>query len=160
PGPGCRPFSARWYVGQRSPAMKSKHATPSFATLVQDFFGQRLVQQQNTSHCTVASYRDTFRLLLRFFHQRRRKKSASFTLADLDAPTILAFLEDLEKGRGNAPRTRNLRLAALRSFLRYAAARDPGYLAQAQRVLAIPSKRFDKPLLGHLTREEMQAVLE
>jgi len=102
--------------------MKRKNIAPSFATLVQDFFGQRLVQQQNASHCTVASYRDTFRLLLGFFQKQRRKASTSLTLADIDAPTILAFLNDLEKQRGNVPRTRNLRLAALRSFVRYAAA--------------------------------------
>ena len=140
--------------------MTAKKTGPSFTTLVQDFFGQRLVQQQNASHCTVASYRDTFRLLLRFFQERRRKPATSLTLADLDAPTILAFLADLEKHRGNAPRTRNLRLAALRAFVRYAAARDPSYLALAQRVLAIPSKRFNKPMLDYLTREEMDAVLK
>lgn len=140
--------------------MKRKNTAPSFATLVQDFFGQRLVQQQNASHCTVASYRDAFRLLLAFFQKHRRKASTSLTLADIDAPTVLAFLSDLEKQRGNAPRTRNLRLSTLRSFVRYAAARDPSYLAHAQRILAIPSKRFNKPMLGYLTHEELNAVLE
>ena len=140
--------------------MTAANAAASFATLVQDFFGQRLIQQQNVSHCTVASYRDTFRLLLDFFQRHRRKPSTSLTLADLNASTILAFLADLEKHRGNAPRTRNLRLAALRSFIRFAVARDPSYLGEAQRVLAIPSKRYDKPMLDYLTREEMKAVLE
>jgi site-specific recombinase XerD len=140
--------------------MKPHPGAPSFPTLVQEFFGQRLTQQQNASRCTVASYRDTFRLLLRFFRDRRRQAGTSLTLADLDAPAVLAFLEDLEAHRGNAPRTRNLRLAAVRAFVRYAAARDPGYLGDAQRILAIPNKRFCKPLLGYLTREEMTAVLE
>jgi site-specific recombinase XerD len=140
--------------------MKRHSAAPSFATLVRDFFGQRLIQQQNASHCTVASYRDTFRLLLGFYEKQRRKGGPSLTLADIDAPTVLAFLNHLEAERGNAPRTRNLRLAAVRSFVRYAAARDPSYLAHAQRILAIPSKRFDKPMLGYLTQEELSAVLE
>lgn len=140
--------------------MTTKTSAPAFSTLVQDFFGQRLLQQQNASHCTIASYRDTFRLLLSFFQKRQRIASTSLTLADLDAPTILTFLEYLEKHRGNAPRTRNRRLAALRSFVRYASARDPGYLAQAQRIMAIPSKRYAKPVLDYLNREEMKAVLE
>ena len=74
-------------------------------------------------------------------------------------PTVLAFLDHLEAERGNGPRTRNARLAALRSFVQYAASRDPTAWPLARRVLAIPAKRYDRPLLGYLTREEMQAVL-
>lgn len=133
--------------------------TPDFARLVQEFFCDRLIRQQNVSAHTVAAYRDTFRLLLRFL-QRRRKEPAAVAVADLDAPTVLAFLDDLERGRGNAVRTRNARLAAVRAFVRYAAVRDPAALPVARRVLAIPMKRYDRPLLGHLTRAEVTAVVQ
>jgi site-specific recombinase XerD len=132
---------------------------PNFATLVRDFFCNRLVDQQNVSPHTVAAYRDTFRLLLTFLRRHRRRSPEQLTLDDLDATTILAFLDDLEKTRGNAVRTRNARLAAVRAFVRYAAARDPTALPLVQRVLAVPRKRFDRPLLGHLTRAEIEAVL-
>jgi site-specific recombinase XerD len=134
--------------------------SPNFASLVQEFFHERLIQQQNASKHTVASYRDTFRLLLRYLQQRKHKEPTELTLTDLDAPTVLAFLNDLERSRHNAIRTRNARLAALRSFLKYAVGRDPTALPIAQRVLAIPMKRFNRPLLGYLTREEVTAVVE
>jgi site-specific recombinase XerD len=106
----------------------------------------------------VASYRDTFRLLLQFFAERGRVPVA-LGLDELDAPAILAFLDHLEQARGNSIRTRNARLAAVRSFLRYAAARDPISLPVVQRALAIPMKRFARPLLGYLSREEVAAIL-
>jgi site-specific recombinase XerD len=135
-------------------------SAPSFAVLVQEFFAQRLLQQQNASAHTVASYRDTMCLLLRYFQECRGKQAADLVVADLDAPAVLAFLDDLERRRHNSIRTRNSRLAALRSFLKYAAARDPNALPVVQRVLAIPMKRFDRPLLGYLSRVEIEAILE
>jgi integrase/recombinase XerD len=133
--------------------------TLAFATLVRQFFCERLIAQQNASARTVASYRDTFRLLLAFFAEFRGRPPATLGIADLDAPAILAFLDHLEQVRGNCVRTRNARLAALRSFLKFAAARDPACLPAVQRVLAIPMKRFGRPLLGYLSREEMAAIL-
>jgi site-specific recombinase XerD len=133
--------------------------TPSFDTLVQDFFCRRLIEQQGVSPRTVEAYRDTFRLLLAYLPQKLGKPIPALALADLDAPVVLAFLDHLEADRGNGPRTRNARLAAVRSFVQYAASRDPTAWPLARRVLAIPAKRHTKPLLGHLTREEMQAVL-
>jgi integrase/recombinase XerD len=133
--------------------------TPTFDTLIQDFFCRRLVEQQGASPRTVAAYRDTFRLLLAYLPGRLRKPITELTLADLDAPAVLAFLEYLESKRGNGPRTRNARLAALRSFVQYAASRDPTAWPLVRRVLAIPAKRYSRPLLGYLTKEEMQAVL-
>jgi integrase/recombinase XerD len=132
--------------------------TPTFDTLVQDFFCRRLIEQQGVSPRTVEAYRDTFRLLLAYLPRRLGRPVPSLCLADLDAPAVLAFLGHLEAERGNGARTRNARLAALRSFVQHAASRDPTAWPLARRVLAIPSKRFSKPLLGHLTREEMQAV--
>lgn len=133
--------------------------TPPFDILVQDFFCRRLIEQQGVSPRTVEAYRDTFRLLLAYLPQRLGKPVPALCLADLDAPVVLAFLDHLETDRGNGPRTRNARLAALRSFVQYAASRDPTAWPIARRVLAIPSKRYTKPLLASLSREEMQAVL-
>jgi site-specific recombinase XerD len=139
--------------------MKPAPQPPGFAVLIRDFFCERLLNQQHVSPHTVAAYRDTFRLLLLFLQRRQQQDLAALTLDDMDAPAILAFLDDLESGRGNTVRTRNARLAAIRAFMSYASARDPTALPLAQRVLAIPQKRFDRPLLGHLTRAEVEAVL-
>ncbi len=134
-------------------------SAPTFPVLVQDFFAQRLVNQANASARTVASYRDTFRLLLGYAQASHGKPPTEITLTDLDAPLVLAFLGHLEKERGNSVRTRNTRLAALRSFLHYAALRDPASLPSIQRALAIPMKRFDRRLVGFLPREEIDAIL-
>jgi len=131
---------------------------PRFAPLVQQFFCQRLVEPQNASARTVASYRDTFRRLLNFFAACRGRSPATLSRADLDAPAVLAFLDPLEQRRRNCVRTRNARLAALRAFLKFAAARAPACWPAVQRVLAIPRKRFQRPLLGSLSREEVAAL--
>jgi len=131
----------------------------SFPALVRDFFHQRLIAQRGVSAQTVASYRDTFEIFLRFAEKRTARTASALTIEDLDAPVVLAFLDYLEQARGNCPRTRNLRLTAMRSFLRYASLRDPAALPVAQRVLAIPSKRFDRPVLGYLSRDEVDALL-
>lgn len=139
----------------------SKYATSlGFSALLQDFFCEYLVNQRNVSPQTVAAYRDTFRLLLTFLQTRRKKPPVEVQMADLDAPCILAFLDYLEQERHNTVCSRNARLAAIRCFLRYAVARDPSYLPAVQRVLAIPRKRFDRPLLNFLSRQEVQAILE
>lgn len=140
--------------------MSTNPLPASFASLLQDFFCKRLIVERNLSGQTVASYRDTFRLLLKYAEHRMKKAPEALTLADLDAPVILDFLDQLQKVRGNCARTRNLRLAAVRSFLRYASYRDPAALPTIQQVLAIPMKRFDRPLLGFLSHEQMQAVLD
>ena len=139
--------------------MKVTPSAPGFAALVQAFFCQRLIEQQNVSNRTVSSYRDAFRLLLGFLEQHRKKPPATVTLADLDAPTIAAFLDHLEKKRQNSIRTRNARLAAIRSFLKFAALRDPMSLPVVQRVLALPMKRFARPALTFLSRDEVAALL-
>jgi integrase/recombinase XerD len=134
-------------------------ATPGFPALLQEFF-QRLVSERGVSAHTIASYRDTFQLLLGYAQQRTGRTPSALTLEDLDAPLVLDFLDHLENVRGNSPRTRNLRLTAIRSFMRHASLRVPTALPVAQRVLAISPKRFDKPALGFLSREEVRALLE
>jgi len=130
-----------------------------FDQLVQDFFLRRLIQQRGASARTVESYRDAFELLFGYLEQHVGKRPSTLTVADLDAPVILDFLEHLETVRGNSARTRNARLAAIHSFMRYVAVRDPASLPVTTRVLAIPAKRFDRPVLGYLTREQIAAIL-
>jgi site-specific recombinase XerD len=127
--------------------------------LLREFFCQRLIAERNSSAKTIASYRDAFRLLLHYAAERIHKPPTSLALSDLDAPLILNFLDYLEQERGNSIRSRNARLASIRSFMHYASFRDPESLPTIQRVLAIPVKRFEQPLLGFLTREEMRAII-
>jgi integrase/recombinase XerD len=134
-------------------------SSPNLAALIERFFTERLMRQKQVSQHTIASYRDTFRLLLGFVQARLRKPPSSLDLRDLDASLISAFLAQLEKGRSVSARTRNLRLTAIRSFFRFAAFEEPGYSAHIQRVLAIPSKRHDKRLVHFLTRPEIEALL-
>ncbi len=132
---------------------------PNFAALLQGFFTERLMQQKQASPHTIASYRDTFRLLLRFAHKRLRKAPSQLELDDIGAPFIAEFLNDLEKTRGLSARSRNLRLTAIRSFFHYAAYEAPSHSAQIQRVLAIPSKRYDRTQVQFLCRPEIDALL-
>ncbi len=140
--------------------MKKLLMKTDLARLLQDFFCQRLIQQRNVSHQTVCSYRDTFRLLLHFCEQKLKKPVVDLRLIDIDAPLVLAFLNHLESHRHNCIRSRNTRLAAIRSFLHYAALQEPAALAGIQQVLAIPLKRFDRPMVGYLALIEMQAILD
>ena len=137
----------------------TKPAPRSLPELIQDFFTQRLERQRRLSPHTIASYRDTFRLLLRFIEQRTGREPARQQLTDWEAPALLAFLDDLEQQRHCQPCSRNFRLAARRTFLRYVAQQEPSALALAQRVLAIPMKRHDRHVLGFLTPVEVEAIL-
>jgi integrase/recombinase XerD len=128
--------------------------------LLQTYFCSYLISQRDLSPRTIRSYRDTFRLFLRFLQRQHRIQPDAVCVDDLDAPRVLAFLKDLEKSRENCPRSRNARLAAIRSFFRHVAATNPLLLSLAQRVLAIPMKRFDRNAVSHLTREQMQAILD
>jgi integrase/recombinase XerD len=132
----------------------------NFPTLLQDFFQRRLIAERGMSAHTIASYRDSFELLLRYAEQRTGQTASALTLQDLDAPMILSFLDHLEAERCCGARTRNLRLTAVRSFMRYASVRDPTSLPVAQRVIAIAGKRFDRPVLEFLSRGDLQALLD
>jgi len=131
----------------------------ALAPLLQGFFTQRLMQQRQVSRHTMASYRDTFRLLLHFIQKRLHKAPSALALEDIDAPLVTGFLDELEKVRGVGARTRNLRLTAVHSFFRYAALEAPSHAAQIQRVLAIPAKRFTRTLVPFLSRPEVDALL-
>jgi integrase/recombinase XerD len=131
----------------------------SLAPTLQAYMTDRLIRQRQASPHTVAAYRDAFKLVLVFAERHTGKSPSKLEIADLDAPLISAFLEHLETGRGNSVRTRNARLAAIHSLFRYAALRHPEDAATIQRVLAIPSKRFDSSLVTYLSEEEIDALL-
>lgn len=129
------------------------------AALVQTFFIEYLLNQKHASPRTLATYRDAFRLLLRFVHETHHAQPATLSIEDLDAPVILAFLEHIERQRANCVNSRNARLAAIHSFFRFVQLREPAALAVASRVLAIPTKRTERKLVGYFTRPEIDAIL-
>jgi site-specific recombinase XerD len=131
----------------------------SFASLVQQFFTEYLVKQRALSPRTIASYRDAMLLFLDFARKRLGKMPTSLNLADIEPDLILAFLDHLEHERHNSVRSRNLRLTALRAFLKFAARRDISSFYVIELALGVPMKRFERPILGYLSREEMLAVL-
>jgi integrase/recombinase XerD len=131
----------------------------ALAPLLQSFFSERLIIQRRVSPHTVASYRDTFRLLVGFAATRTGKTASQLDLADLDAPFIGAFLDHLEHDRHNSVRTRNNRLVAVHSLFSFAALREPAHAEHIQRVLAIPQKRFERAIVSFLDRDEIDAIL-
>jgi integrase/recombinase XerD len=131
----------------------------ALAPTLQAFFTDRLLRQRQASPHTIAAYRDTWRMLLTFTAHQAGKLPSQLDLGDLDAPLIGSFLDHLEHERGNSPRTRNARLAAIHSLFRYAALRHPEHAEVIARVLAIPPKRFDKALVTWLTGPEIDALL-
>lgn len=130
------------------------------APTLQMFFTDRLTRQRQVSPQTIASYRDSLQLLLRFVHDTSGTEPAQLGWDELDEPVISAFLDHLQVVRGNSVRTRNLRLTAIRSLFRYAALRHPEHAAVIQRVLAIPAKRADQPTITFLTRAESAALID
>lgn len=131
------------------------------APLLQGFFTEKLMLQlqlQASQH-TIAAYRDTFTLLLGYAEQRTGRPPTRLSITDLDSPATGTFLQHLETARGNTAATRNVRLAAIRSFFRYAALRAPEHAAVIQRVLAIPPKRFDRAIVNYLTTTETDALV-
>ena len=144
------------FIALREPA----HGALTLSPLLEALFLDRLLRQQQASPNTIASYRDTFRLLLTFAEKHLLKAPSALLLTDIDAPFVASFLDHLETERNNSVGTRNTRLAAIHSFFRFIALREPAHGALIQRVLAIPHKRFDKNLVCFLNRTEIDALLE
>jgi site-specific recombinase XerD len=136
-----------------------KPAAPSLSALIERFFIERLMQQKQVSPHTIASYRDTFRLLFKFAEINLHTAPSKLVLRQLDVPLIAAFLNDLERRRSVSARTRNLRLTAIRSFFRFLSFEQPAYSGHIQRVLAIPAKRHRRKLVTFLNRREVEALL-
>jgi site-specific recombinase XerD len=133
--------------------------TVSFPSLLQSFFTDRLLRQRQASPHTVAGYRDSFRLLLKFAKERLRKSPSQLRIEDLDAPFLGLFLDHLESIRKNSARTRNVRLGAIRSFFRYVALQEPAHALHCQRILAVPNKRHVRKPIEFLNRDEIDALL-
>ena len=131
----------------------------ALAPTLQAFFTDRLIRQRQASPQTIAAYRDTLRLLLVFAADRTGTAPSRLDVGEIDAPLVGAFLDHLETHRGNGVRTRNARLAAIRSLFRYAALRHPEHAESIGRVLAIPPKRFARSLVTFLTDREVEALL-
>jgi site-specific recombinase XerD len=131
----------------------------ALAPLLQAFFVERLAQQRDASPRTIAAYRDSFRLLLTFVHQRTGTPPSRLQLEDLDTATITEFLSHLENERGNSVRTRNARLTAIHWFFHYAALKAPECAELIARVLSIPEKRYESTLINYLTDPEIDALL-
>ena len=132
--------------------------TSTLPTLLQRFFTDRLTAQLQASPNTIAGYRDTFRLLLRYASQRRNKPPTKLRIEDLDSTLIGDFLAHVEKVRRNSARSRNTRLAAIRSFYRYVAMNEPEHALHCQRILAMPSKRYVRRTVDFIDRTEMEAL--
>jgi len=139
--------------------MKQKYTNNNFATLLQKFFYQRLIEQRNSSNNTITAYRDTFKLLLLYLKEKQNISPDAVVLENINVKTVLGFLKYLEQDRHNTIRSRNARLAALRSFLKYVAHQLPSSLPMTQKVLAIPMKRFQRSLPAYLTSEQIKAIL-
>ncbi len=131
----------------------------ALAPALQAWFADRLINQRNSSPETIAAYRDAFRLLLRFAHEQTGKQPFELDLDDLDAPLIGAFLTHLEEDRGNSIRTRNARLGAIHSFYRFAALEHPEHAHTIARVMAIPTKRYERNTVNYLDLDEITALL-
>ena len=128
--------------------------------LLQRYFTDYLIAQRRLSPQTLASYRDTFRLLLHFVHREMKVEPSLLTVAQLDADIVLRFLDSLEQVRGNAVVSRNLRLTAIRSFFRMVALYSPESVGTTTRIFAIPMKRTARRLLEYVSREEIDAILD
>ena len=137
-----------------------RSTAPTFATLLEEFFGPYVLEQRSLSPRTIASYRDTFVLMLKYAEAERSLPTHKFTITDLSAQFLADFLEHLETQRHNSVRSRNVRLAAIRSFLKFAARRDLANSASIEQALAVPMKRFDKQMVGFLPRELMLAIID
>jgi site-specific recombinase XerD len=134
-------------------------ANITFPALLEAFFTDRLLQQKQVSPHTIASYRDTFCLLLRYAQQQLHKTPAKLILAELNAPMIIAFLDHLQQERGTSARSRNVRLAAIHSFFQYASLQAPNHSGLIEQVLAIPSMRYERNPIEFLTHAEIEALL-
>ena len=137
-----------------------KNSSSALASILEGFFIERLMNQKRVSKETVLAYRDTFRLLLKYAQRELGKMPSKLLLEDLDASLICKFLNHLEEERHNTPRTRNHRLAAIRSFFNYASFQEPQLSGHIQRVLAIPTKRYQKREIDFLTVDEVDAILD
>ena len=137
----------------------TRTAPTPLAPLVQHFFTERLISQFGASENTIASYRDTFRLLLEFAEPRCGRKPTDMDVSDINADLVGCFLEHLEVERGNGVKSRNDRLAAIRSFFNHVAVNEPQILHQCQKILQLPKERHKRTTMSWLTEDEIEALV-
>ena len=154
-----RRSAASRVANEKSPLAEAKTSTP-IAPHLTAFFEQRLPIERGASENTRDSYAYAFQLLLTFASERLKLTPSQLTMEQIDAPLVLDFLNDLETTRGNGPSSRNIRLAAIKSFMHFLEYRVPSAIEQIRRILAIPAKKAESKLVRHLTAEEMQALLD
>jgi site-specific recombinase XerD len=140
--------------------MPKRMKNKSLGCLIQEYFCQYLIQQRRVSPRTISSYKDTFRLFLQFAQHSLNNPVTKLVLTDIDVMLVLAFLDHLEIERKNKVRSRNARLAAIRSFMHYVGLQEPSVLSAAQKISAIPMKRFERPRIEYLHGEEIEAIIE
>ena len=131
----------------------------TLSALIQKFFTDKLYAQMEARSHTIASYRDTFRLLLKFAGEKTGKSPMVLSVDDLNAEMIGVFLDNIENARENSARSRNTRLAAIRSFFRFVALHEPAYMLHCQKILSMPGKRYVRRNVEFLNAQEMQALL-
>jgi integrase/recombinase XerD len=139
--------------------MMSK-SEPTLQCLVQDFFVHYLSAQKNVSSRTIESYRDAIKLFLKFISSEKNTKVCNLALEDITTDSILDFLNYLEEVRGNHPRSRNARLAVIKSFFNYISIRCPSHLDRIRKILSIPRKKYDTPIMTYLERDEMETIMD
>lgn len=132
----------------------------SFQSLLQCFFLERLMKQKNASPCTISSYRDTFRIFLKYMKEKKQCDPSQITIAMVNAENVLDFLNYIETVRNNSIKTRNNRLAAIHSFMEYVSFQAPEYLAIVQRVMSVPFKKAETRNVDYLIKEEVDSILE
>jgi len=140
--------------------MPKRMKIKSLGCLIQEYFCRNLIQQRNVSPQTIASYKDTMRIFLKFAQHNLNKPATKLALADIDEVLVIAFLDYLEMKRKNKVRSRNARLAAIRSFMHFAGLQEPCALPASQKISAIPMKRFERPMIGYLHRNEIEAIIK
>jgi site-specific recombinase XerD len=139
--------------------MMSKQPKSTLAELLESFFRKHLIAQRGASTATAICYRDALRLFLTFASEQTKKRPGQLRIEELDRDMVLAFLDHLERERGNSTRTRNCRLAAIHSFFHYAALCDPAFMNLASMVLGIQGKKTTKPVLGYIHQPDLEAIL-
>ncbi|HLE10982.1 MAG: hypothetical protein A2560_11840 [Bdellovibrionales bacterium RIFOXYD1_FULL_39_84] len=133
---------------------------PTLQCLVQDFFVHYLTEQKNVSSRTIESYRDAIKLFLTFVASKKNNKVCNLALEDITVDGVLDFLNYLEKSRGNHPRSRNARLAVIKSFFNYISIRCPSHLNRIGKILSIPRKKYDTPIMTYLERDEVETIMD
>jgi integrase/recombinase XerD len=147
------------FAREKCPLAQAKTSTP-IAPHLTAFFEQRLPMERHASENTRQSYAYAFQLLLTFASKRLQVTPSQLAVEQIDAPLVLDFLNDLQSTRGNGSSSRNIRLAAIKSFMHFLEYRVPSAIEQIRRILAIPAKKTESRLVQHLTAEEMQALLD